>query len=283
MTTIEGLQEAVAGVAGGVGKSVVGVAGRRSAGSGVVVASGRVLTNAHNLWRGAEEGVTVTFADGRTAEAKPLGIDADADVAVLEVDTGDAPVDRVERRRRRRHRRTRLRRRQPRRTQDCASRSGSSRGPSGRSAAPADVASPSRSSTPHRCCPDRPGARSWTATDTSSASTRTVSARASTSRSRPTTHCKRRVDTLSKGETPKRLKLGVAIAPADVARKLRRAVGLARGRRTARPRRRRGQRRGRGRAQGRRPHHAGRRQRTCAPPTICTPRSTQQHRTGSSH
>ena len=37
---------------------------------------------------------------------------------------------------------------------------------------------------------------------------------------------KRRVDTLSKGETPKRLKLGVAIAPADVARKLRRAVGL---------------------------------------------------------
>jgi len=35
--------------------------------------------------------VTVTFADGRSADAKALGVDADGDLAVLEVETGDAP------------------------------------------------------------------------------------------------------------------------------------------------------------------------------------------------
>jgi S1-C subfamily serine protease len=35
-----------------------------------------------------------------------------------------------------------------------------------------------------------------------------------------------RVDALARGETPKRVRLGVAIAPPRVARKLRRAVGL---------------------------------------------------------
>jgi serine protease Do len=34
--------------------------------------------------------VTVTFADGRTAEGRVAGLDVDADVAVLETDTGDA-------------------------------------------------------------------------------------------------------------------------------------------------------------------------------------------------
>jgi serine protease Do len=88
MTTIEGLQEAVGSVAAGVGKSVVGVAGRRSAGSGLVLAPGRILTNAHNLWG---ESITVTFADGRTEEARAVGVDVEGDVAVLEVDTLDVP------------------------------------------------------------------------------------------------------------------------------------------------------------------------------------------------
>jgi len=61
MSVIEELQSAVATVADGVGPSIVGI-GRGTRGSGVVIAKGKVLTNAHNL-RGDE--VTVTFADGR--------------------------------------------------------------------------------------------------------------------------------------------------------------------------------------------------------------------------
>jgi S1-C subfamily serine protease len=53
------------------------------------VAEGRVLTNAHNV-RGDQ--VTVTFADGRTAEGSVAGQDIDGDLAVIEVDTGDAPA-----------------------------------------------------------------------------------------------------------------------------------------------------------------------------------------------
>ena len=52
-----------------------------------MIAENRVLTNAHNL-HGDE--VTVTFADGRTADAKALGVDADGDLAVLEVPTDGA-------------------------------------------------------------------------------------------------------------------------------------------------------------------------------------------------
>ena len=61
MSAIEELQTAVATVAERVGPSIVGI-GRGTRGSGVVIADGTVLTNAHNL-RGDE--VTVTFADGR--------------------------------------------------------------------------------------------------------------------------------------------------------------------------------------------------------------------------
>ena len=61
MTLIEDLQGAIQGALAKAGPSVVGI-GRHQRGSGVVVADGRVLTNAHNL-RGDE--VTVTFADGR--------------------------------------------------------------------------------------------------------------------------------------------------------------------------------------------------------------------------
>ena len=66
----------------------VGIGNRWRGGSGVVVAENRVLTNAHNL-HGDE--VTVTFADGRTAERRSLGVDADGDLAILEVATESAP------------------------------------------------------------------------------------------------------------------------------------------------------------------------------------------------
>ena len=65
MSAIEELQSAVATIAERVGPSIVGI-GRGTRGSGVVIADGTVLTNAHNL-RGEE--VTVTFADGRRTAA----------------------------------------------------------------------------------------------------------------------------------------------------------------------------------------------------------------------
>ena len=86
MTAIEELQSAVAGIASRVGPSIVGI-GRGTRGSGVVLAPGKVLTNAHNL-RGDE--VTVTFADGRPTRGTVVGVDGDGDLAVIDVETGDA-------------------------------------------------------------------------------------------------------------------------------------------------------------------------------------------------
>src|SRR3954466_16119076 len=85
------IQQTVTGVAERVGPAVVGLGRGWARGSGVVVAPGRVLTAAHVL-RGEE--VTVTFPDGRTAAGRVAGADADLDVGVVEVDTGDvAPVE----------------------------------------------------------------------------------------------------------------------------------------------------------------------------------------------
>ncbi len=88
MSVLLELQQAVADVAVAVGPSVVGI-GSRLRGSGVVTGPGRVLTNAHNL-RGSE--VTVRFADGRTARGTAKGVDWDGDLAVVEVDTADVPA-----------------------------------------------------------------------------------------------------------------------------------------------------------------------------------------------
>lgn len=86
MSAIQELQAAIQGVAASVGPSVVGI-GRHQRGSGVVIADGRVLTNAHNV-RGDQ--VTVTFADGRSTVGRLAGIDVDGDLAVVEVDTAGA-------------------------------------------------------------------------------------------------------------------------------------------------------------------------------------------------
>src|SRR5215218_6133860 len=79
----------VAQLAQTIAPSVVRVGGGWRSGSGVVVANGAVLTNAHNV-RG--ERMTVAFADGRRAEAQLAGVDVDGDLAVLTVDTGAAPA-----------------------------------------------------------------------------------------------------------------------------------------------------------------------------------------------
>ena len=86
MSAIEELQTAVATIAKSAGPSIVGI-GRGTRGSGVVIAAGKVLTNAHNL-RGDE--VTVTFADGRSLVGTVAAWDGDGDLAVIDVDTADA-------------------------------------------------------------------------------------------------------------------------------------------------------------------------------------------------
>ena len=90
MGVIEELQAAIHEVAAAAGQSVVAI-GSRLRGSGVVVADGRVVTNAHNI-RGGE--VTVTFADGRSVRGTVAGVDVDGDLAVINVDTAGArPLD----------------------------------------------------------------------------------------------------------------------------------------------------------------------------------------------
>jgi S1-C subfamily serine protease len=84
---LQELQEAIRGAAEAAGDAVVGVGQRWGVGSGVVLTGGKVLTNAHNI---REEPVTVTLRDGRAVEAQVAGIDPDGDLAVLDADTGDA-------------------------------------------------------------------------------------------------------------------------------------------------------------------------------------------------
>ena len=86
MGALDGIQEEIQGVAEQVGKAVVGIGQRWGVGSGVVLAKGQILTNAHNV-RGDE--VSVTFPDGHTATGRVLGHDVDGDIAVIGVDTGD--------------------------------------------------------------------------------------------------------------------------------------------------------------------------------------------------
>jgi serine protease Do len=83
--------ELIGSTAAMAGPAVVGLGPGWRGGSGVVVADGRVLTAAHNL-RGDRTGVV--FADGRRERAEVLGVDRDIDLAVLGVDTGGvAPLE----------------------------------------------------------------------------------------------------------------------------------------------------------------------------------------------
>ena len=91
MAVLEEISTSIEGLVERVGPAVVGLGRGWGRGSGVVTAPGRILTNAHNL-RG--DTVTVTFGDGRTETGTVTGVDVDADVAVVSVDTGDVePVE----------------------------------------------------------------------------------------------------------------------------------------------------------------------------------------------
>ena len=87
MTALADLGREIGGIADKIGPSVVGIGNRWRGGSGVVIGENRILTNAHNLHG---DDVTVTFADGRSTNATVAGVDADGDVAVLEAPTEGA-------------------------------------------------------------------------------------------------------------------------------------------------------------------------------------------------
>jgi serine protease Do len=91
MTDLAQTSETIRAVAGRVGPAVVGLGRGWGLGSGVVIEQDRVLTSAHNLRR---DEVTVSFAGGRRESGQLAGADPDLDLAVIEVDTADAaPVD----------------------------------------------------------------------------------------------------------------------------------------------------------------------------------------------
>ena len=72
----------IAAVAGAAGPAVVSV-GRDGRGTGFVVAQDRVLPSAHNL----RDETAIGFADGRKVQGRVHGVDADGDVAVIDVHT----------------------------------------------------------------------------------------------------------------------------------------------------------------------------------------------------
>jgi serine protease Do len=88
MAFLDEVQASIRQLADSTGAAVVGIGQRWGAGSGIVLGDGRVLTNAHNV-RGDQ--VQVTFADGRTADGTVAGQDEDGDLAVITVDTGGSP------------------------------------------------------------------------------------------------------------------------------------------------------------------------------------------------
>jgi serine protease Do len=87
MASLNDLQTAIAEAAERVAPSVVGLGRGWGVGSGVIVAEGRVLTNAHNI---RSDEVAVSFADGRRETGEVAGLDQDLDVAIIETDTGAA-------------------------------------------------------------------------------------------------------------------------------------------------------------------------------------------------
>lgn len=221
MSAIEDLQTAVGTIARRVGPSIVGI-GRGTRGSGVVLAPGKVLTNAHNL-RGGQ--VTVTFVDGRRVIGNVAGLDGDGDLAVIDVET--AAADALE-------------------WGDGdalavgsavfgagASHGGGTRVTFGLVSA---VARPFRGPGGRRIegsvehtAPLAPGSSGGALLD---ADGRLVGV--NTNRigegfylALPANAALRaRADALARGEAPRRARLGVAVAPSHIARRMRRSVGL---------------------------------------------------------
>lgn len=91
MTALDELTGILEQIEARVGPVVVGVGHHRGTGSGIVVAEGQVVTNAHNV---RADTVPVRLADGSRRDGTVVAADPDSDLAVVQVDTGDAaPVE----------------------------------------------------------------------------------------------------------------------------------------------------------------------------------------------
>jgi len=222
MAVLEELEQSVQELAERLGPAVVGIGRGWGLGSGVVIAPGRVLTNAHAV---RHDEVTVSFADGRRESGSVLGSDPDFDLAVIDVETGDAqpiewgnaaevPIGRAV-----------LALANPggrglRVTPGFVSSTARSfRGPRGRRIAGAL----------EHTAPLPRGSSGGPLVDRSGRVLGINSVRVDPGLilAIPADDAVRaRVDALARGERPKSPRLGVAVAPPRVARRLRRAVGL---------------------------------------------------------
>lgn len=221
MPVLDDLQSAIQSIAGSAGSAVVRIGRGPGRGAGIVVAPGVVATNAHNL-RGAQ--TTVTFSDGRQATGTVAGVDGDGDLAAITVDTAGArPLEWAD---------AAPGLGQPvfalavppgggiRVTQGAVSATGRQfRGPGGRLIEDAV----------EHTAPLAPGSSGGPVVD---ATGRLLAV--STHRlgdgfylAVPVSDSLRtRIEGLSRGESPTRRRLGVALAPTQVARRIRAAAGL---------------------------------------------------------
>ena len=223
MTLLEEFEASVQETAQRIGPAVVGLGRGWGVGSGVVIAPGRVLTNAHNL---RHDEVSVTFGDGRRETGRVAGSDSDLDLAVVEVETGDV---------------------QPVEWAAAEDEPGIGRAvlalanPGGRGlrVTPGFISSTERSFRGHRgrrirgaiehTAPLPRGSSGGPLVDAAGRLLGINSVRVDGGlilAIAGDAAVRERVEALGRGEAPKRVRLGVAIAPPRVARRLRRAVGL---------------------------------------------------------
>jgi serine protease Do len=91
MSVLEEIEGTIQRAVDRYGPAVIGLGQGWGRGSGFVIDTNRILTNAHNL-RGDE--VTVAFNDGRREAGRVLARDVDVDLAVIEADTsGIEPLE----------------------------------------------------------------------------------------------------------------------------------------------------------------------------------------------
>ena len=224
MAVLEELEGAIQTAVEKTGPAVIGLGQGWGRGSGFVFDSNRILTNAHNL---REDEVTIIFGDGRRETGKVLASDPDLDLAVIEADTaGIEPLQWAE--------------------EDVESLPiGRSvlalANPGGRGlrATPGFVSSTARSFRGPRgrrvngaiehTAPLPRGSSGGPLVDSAGRllGVNAVRADGGLILAVPADRATRdRVEKLSRGEAPRRPRLGIAIAPPRVARRLRRAVGL---------------------------------------------------------
>jgi serine protease Do len=223
MSLLEEIQTGLQQAARRPGDAVVGLGRGWGVGSGFVFAPRWVLTSAHNV---RHDEVTVSFSDGRTETGRVAGSDADLDVAVIEVDTGELePVQWPEAAQAPEIGQAVFALGNPggrglRVTPGFISSAGRSfRGPRGRriTGAIEHTAPLPRGSSGGPVIAAGGGLLGINSVRVDGGLILAVPADAA---------LRERVEGLARGEAPKRARLGVAVAPPRVARRLRRAVGL---------------------------------------------------------